>query len=63
MQPLPAVRVVLLDADNREIATQIYAPSADSLPPGEIMPFAVAFAEAGRRASEISIRFARRGPP
>lgn len=59
-RPVPAIRVALLDREQRELTAQVYAPGVSVLAAGATLDFVVAFAEGGPDAAEVSGRFAPR---
>jgi predicted Zn finger-like uncharacterized protein len=58
----PPLRISLLDAEGKAIATKIARPADARIPPGETRHFAIALLDPPARAKELEVAFAPREP-
>jgi predicted Zn finger-like uncharacterized protein len=58
----PPLRISLLDAEGKAVATKIARPADARIPPGETRHFAIALLDPPARAKELEVAFAPREP-
>ncbi|ODT57280.1 MAG: hypothetical protein ABS77_12895 [Phenylobacterium sp. SCN 69-14] len=58
----PPLRISLLDAEGKALATKIARPADARIPPGETRHFAIALLDPPARAKELEVAFAPREP-